>query len=253
MSRLQIALDGVRVVRPVDVLEVRLVDDGEHVARHAFEVLIELVGGVHRPGRIVRVADVDELRARVDRLEQSTELVAMVDQRDERRLGTLLARVDDVARERRPAADDAIARVEDRLADHVDAPVRPGPDADLVARDAVPGGERLVQAVAAAVRVPVQVAGGAVECVERRRERAERPLVRCQLDHPVEAELALHVLDGLPRLVRRQPVDAGPEEGVVEALEPARHVAGPYPSTSELPDGTGCRQRASTRAPLGSA
>ena len=41
-------------------------------------------------------------------------------------------------------------------------PSAPGPDADLVERDAVPDGERLVQAVDAAVRVAVEVAGGLV-------------------------------------------------------------------------------------------
>ena len=95
------------------------------------EVRVELVGGVHRPGRVVRVADVDELRARRDGVEQRVEVVAVVDERHELRVGALLARVDDVARERRPAADDLVARVEDRLADHVDAAVRAGADADL--------------------------------------------------------------------------------------------------------------------------
>ena len=155
----------------------------------------------------------------------------MIEQRHERRLGTLLARIDHIARERGPAADDPVAGIEDRLADHVDAPVRPGPDADLVEPHAVPDGQRLVQPVDAPVRVAIEVAGGGVEGFECGRKRAERPLVRGQLDHPVETELPLNVLDGLARLVRRQAVDAGPEESVTEVLEPARHVAGPYRAT----------------------
>ena len=141
----------------------------------------------------------------------------MVDERDEHRLGALLARVDDVARERRPAADDAVSGIEDRLADHVDAAVGARPHADLVERHPVPFGERLVQPVAAAVRVAVQVPGSAVERLERRRERAERAFVRGELDHAREPELALDVLDGLARLVGRQRVDAGPKEGVARS------------------------------------
>jgi len=44
------------------------------------------------------------------------------------------------------------------------------------------------------------------------RQRAERPLVRRELDHAVEAQLALDVLDRLAGLVRRQRLDARAEE-----------------------------------------
>src|SRR5581483_8090421 len=108
-----------------------------------------------------------------------------------------------------------------RLAQHVDAAVRAGTDRDLVGRDAVTLGERGVQAEGAAVRVAVQVARRALHRLGRSRERAERALVRGQLDHALEPELALHVLDRLARLVRRQRVDARPKERVAEIGEPA--------------------------------
>ena len=73
-------------------------------------------------------------------------------------------------------------------------------------------GERLVQAVGAAVRVAVQVARRGVERRQRRGKRPERPLVRRELDDALEPELALALLDRFAGLVRRQRGDARPEE-----------------------------------------
>ena len=129
-----------------------------------------------------------------------------------RAVAPCLQRVDHVARERGPAADDLVAGVENRLAQHVDAAVGAGPDADLLEGDAVPLGQRGVQGVRAAVGVAVQLPDAALDRLERSRERAERPFVRRELHDPREPELALHVLDRLPGLVRRQALDAGPEE-----------------------------------------
>src|SRR5581483_2173839 len=212
-ARLQVPLDRIRVVGPVDVLEVRLVDDRHDVLGHALEERVDLAGRVHRAGRVVRLADVDELRARRDRGEQGVEVVRVVAQRDGVDGRALLRGVDHVAGEGRPAADDLVAGIERRLAEHVDAAVGAGADRDLVHRDAVAGGERLVQPVRAAVRVPVQALGRAGERLASGRERPERALVRGELDHALEPELALHVLDGLAGLIRRQGFDAGPEEG----------------------------------------
>jgi hypothetical protein len=77
---LQVLRDPVGVVRLLDVLEVRLVEDGEDVVGNAVEVGIELRAGVHRPGWVVRVADVDELRPGGDRAEHRLEVVALVAQ-----------------------------------------------------------------------------------------------------------------------------------------------------------------------------
>ena len=63
-AALEVLLDTVRVVRVVDVLEVGLVEHGQDVLRHALEVGVELGARVRRAGRVVRQADVDDLRAR---------------------------------------------------------------------------------------------------------------------------------------------------------------------------------------------
>ena len=124
----------------------------------------------------------------------------------------LLAGIDQVAGKRGPAADDLVAGVENRLAQHVDAPVGPGADADLLEGDAVVLGQRGVQGVRTPVRVAVQLSGAALDRLEGSGKRAERPFVRRELHDPREPELPLHILDGLPGLVRRQALDAGPEE-----------------------------------------
>ena len=69
-----------------------------------------------------------------------------------------------------------------------------------------------MQPVGAAVRVAVQLAGAARDRLERRGKRPERALVRRELDDALEPELALHLLDGLARLVRAEAVDLGAEE-----------------------------------------
>ena len=92
--------------------------------RDVFEVRVELGARVHRAGRVVRVADVDELRARRHGSEQCAEVVPVIVQRYPHGFRAELQRVDDVAREGRPAADDLVARIENRLRDAVDHPVR---------------------------------------------------------------------------------------------------------------------------------
>src|SRR5205085_12430955 len=151
--------------------------------------------------------DVDELRARRDGVRERVEVVAMVAQRHGDCRRSLLARVDHIAREGGPAADDLVAGVERRLAEHVDAAVGAGADGDLLERDPVTRGERFVEAIDAAVRVAVELAGGPLHRLEGGRKGRERALVGGELDDPLEAELALDVLDRLPRLVRRQLLD----------------------------------------------
>ena len=209
---LEVGLDGVRIVGTVDVLEVRLVDHHEHMVGHTVEEAVELLLRVHRPRRVVRVADVDELRLRRRRVGERVEVVALVAERHGHRRRALLAGVDHVARKRRPAAHDLVAGVERRLAEHVEAAVRAGAHRDLLECDPVPRSQRLVQAVDAPVGIAVELASRLCHRLERGREGRERPLVRSELDDPVEAELALHVLDGPARLVRRQLVDRGSEE-----------------------------------------
>src|SRR5262249_38847767 len=111
-----------------------------------------------------------------------------------------------------PAAHDLVARVERRLAEHVETAVRARADRDLLELDAVARRERLVEAVDAAVRIAVELARRLSHRVERGREGRERPPVRGELHDPLEAELPLHVLDRLAGLVRRQLLDRGAEE-----------------------------------------
>ena len=70
-------------------------------------------------------------------------------------------------------------------------------------------GECRAEPVAAAVGVAVQLGRGLREGVERLRERAERALVGRELDHPLEAELPLDLLDRLPRLIGDDVPDGG--------------------------------------------
>ena len=112
----------------------------------------------HRPGRVVRVADVDELRPRPDRLEHRVEVVAVVAERNPPRDGADLERVDHVAREGRPAAHDLVARVERELREVVDDPVGAGSGRDLLEADVVQLGEGRAEPPRAAVRIAVQVA-----------------------------------------------------------------------------------------------
>ncbi len=208
----QIALDGVGIVEAVDVLEVRLVDDRQHMTGHAVEVRVELGERVHRSGRIVGVADVDELRLLRDRVEQCIEVVAQRSQRHPVHDGALLGGVDHVARERRPATHDFVAGVEDRLAEHVDAAVGTGADHNLTDIDKVALRQRFVKAVRAAIGIAVQLACGAFQRLAGGVKRPERPFVRRELDDAVETVFALAFLDRFPRLVGRQRCDARPKE-----------------------------------------
>ena len=76
----------------------------------------------------------------------------------------------------------------------------------------MPFRKRGAQTVGTPVRVAVQLAGRALERFECLREGAERAFVRGELDHALEAELALHLFDRLPRLVRNHPGERGPDE-----------------------------------------
>jgi hypothetical protein len=120
---LQVALDAVGVVGVVDVLGVGLVENGDDVPGHALEPGVELGPRVRRAGRVVREADVGDLRERPDRLQHGLEVVAAAPQGNRARDGAELARGDHIARERRPAADDLVARLERCLAQAVDEPV----------------------------------------------------------------------------------------------------------------------------------
>ena len=207
-------LDAVGVVGIVDVLEVGLVEHDEHVLGQRVEEGDELTAAVARAGGVVRVADVDELRARADRGRQRGEVVPQVAQRHLLRHGAELHGVEHVARERRPAADDLVARLERRLREQVDHPVRTGTDDDLLEPDPVTLGERSPQLVDAAVGVTVQAACSAFDRLDRSRERRIGAFVGSELDDARETELALHLLDRLAGLVRDERRQRRPQEAV---------------------------------------
>ena len=138
-----------------------------------------------------------------------------------------LQRVEHVARERRPAGDDLVARIERRQADVADDRVRAGADRDLLEADAVPLGERAAEALRAAVRIAVQLERRARDRLVRRRERPVRPLVRGELDDALEPELALDLLDRLARLVRDEPGEGGTDRATGRRRRRgSAHVAG---------------------------
>src|SRR5581483_3501712 len=211
--------DRVRVVGIGDVLEVRLIDHDERLRRDALDERAQLRAAVRCSGRVVRMADVDELRPRADRVEERVEVVRMVAQRHPLRRCAELDRVEHVARERRPAADDLVAGLERRLREQVDDAVRARADDDLSHVDAVALGERRPERVGASVGIAVQLEREALHRLERRRERRERPLVRRELDDALEAELPLDLLDRLAGLIRDEPGD--------RLAEAARHSSPP--------------------------
>ena len=148
----------------------------------------------------------------------------MVAQRNLPRDCADLQRVDGVARERRPAAHDLVARVERELREIVDHPVGAGSGRDLLEADVVQLGQGRPEPPRAAVGIAVQVARLALDRLERGRKGPERPLVRRELHDPLEAELALHLLDRLPRLVRNEILHCRLEERV-------RDLGEAHPST----------------------
>ena len=198
----------------IDVLGIGLVEHRQHVVGDTVEVVVELGPRVHRPGRVVRVTDVDELRPRPDCLEHRAQVVAVLAKRHPAGDGTELQCVDGVARERRPAAHDLVARIERELREIVDDAVRARTRRDLLEAHVVPLSESSAQSVRASVRVPVELGREPRQGVESLRKRAVWALVRSELDHTLEAELALDLLDRLARLVGHEVSHRGLEETV---------------------------------------
>src|SRR5262249_1149495 len=113
-----------------------------------------------------------------------------------------LQRIEDEGDKRRPARDDLVTRLERRLAEVADHPVRSRADGCLFEAHAVQLRQAGTQPVTASVRVAVEVRDAGAKHLERCWKRAEWAFVRRELDDPLETELALHLLDRLARLVR---------------------------------------------------
>ncbi len=213
-------LDRVRVVGIVDVLEVGLVDDGEHVLGSLLDEGDELGAHGRRPGRVVRRRDVDDLRPRRDRGQHGIEIEAVLAQRHSHRHRAELERVEDVARKRRPPGDDLVAGVEQcvgHVADHrvgAGADRRPPRTVRRVApRERRAAGRRRRRDTGSARRVERS------HRLEGLREGPERAFVGRELDHVVEPELALNLLDRLPRLVGHEPVERRPQGARVDVAD----------------------------------
>jgi hypothetical protein len=108
--------------------------------------------------------------------------------------------------------------VERRLREKVDHAVRAGADDNRFEWDPVPLGECRTQRPDAAVGIAVEIARRALDRLERRRKRRERAFVRCELDDPVEPELALHFFGRLAGLVRNEVGDRLPEQPSAHSL-----------------------------------
>src|SRR5918994_50401 len=223
--------DALRVVGPLDVLEVRLVEHGEHVPGDTCEVRVQLLTRRHRPRRVVRRRDVDELRLPPDRIEQRVEIVVVVDERHLARYGAQLHRVEHVADEGGPGGDDLVAGIERGDGEMADDRIGTCSRDDVCGLDPVACGERVAEVEGAAVGVAVEGTGAPLERLDRGRQRSPRPLVRRELDDPVEPELALHLFLGLPGLVRTEAVERGAEQAHPQA---AYEPAGGGSSSSEL-------------------
>ena len=205
-------LDDVGERRIVDVLEVGLVDDREDVVGDRVEEPLDVGARGHRPGGVVHGRQEGQLRLLGHSGEQSVHVDPTLLERDADRRGGGLQRVEHVARKRRPRRDDLVAGIERRLADEADHGVGACGDDDLLEGDTVTRRKRLTKPVAPSVRVPVRLGQRASDRLERLRKRPERPLVRRELDDPVEPELALDRLGGLSRLVRNEPLERRPDK-----------------------------------------
>ena len=134
-------------------------------------------------------------------VQHRVEVVASVHERDRPCDAAELGRPDHIAGEARPAADDLVAGLDRDLRERIDDAVGAGAERDLLQANAVPLGEGRPKPVAAPVRIAVQLGRSSRQSLDRLGEGPERPFVRRQLDHAVEAELSLDLLDGLARLI----------------------------------------------------
>ena len=183
---LRILGDPVRVVGVVDVLEVRLIEDGQDVRRNSREVRVELGARVRRARRVVGRRDEDELGPRRDGCEDRLEVEPSALKRHPNRRPADLERIEDVARERGPARDGLVTGPECREREVADDRVGTGAHCDLLETDPVPLRECLPEPIGAAVRVAVELERRPLDRLQRRREGAVGPFVGGQLDDPLE-------------------------------------------------------------------
>ena len=159
------------------------------------------------PVGLFGIGQEDEARARRHRLGHGLEVVGEVAQRDHARRRRHRLHDHAVDDEGLVGHHRLVARPEEGAHDELDDLVRAVADEDVVRRHAVPLGQAPAEIEGGAVRVEMDGAERVGHRRHRPRRRAERVLVRGELDRARDAELALHLLDRLARRIRRERPD----------------------------------------------
>ena len=193
----------VRVVRIVDILQIGLVDNDQHLLRHRVQEPLQGLPADHRAGGVVGGADIDQARPAADPGGQRVQVVSAAAERRVHRHAAHLACVQVVALKRRPAHRSLVARVKVGGGQVADQGVRAVPQRHLGRRHPELLSQPLDQ-LGRLLRIAVEPADLPLDRLQGGRERPVRALVGSQLDHPVQARLAAHLGGRLPRLVRRQ-------------------------------------------------
>ena len=223
--------DRVRVVVVGDVLRISVVGHDHHVVRHRGEECLPRRPPEDRARRVVRIAEEDDARPRTDGPDHRREIVREVAQRHAARHAA--RRLDDQAvdDERLVRQHRLVAGAEKAPHDEFQELVRAVADEDILRRDAVACGEPLRQMERGPVGVAMNVRQRGGQRGERARRGPERILVGRELDGAADAELALELLDGLPRRVRGQAPHPLGDEAPDVAHGAGSGAAGYEPST----------------------
>ena len=191
------------VVGPLDVVAVGFVENHEHVFRHARKEAIGLGGGEHRSGGVVGVGEVHDTHRLIQPRRQRVQVVGVV---LERRLNNRAAGSAHRQREHHEGAFGSqphVARLDVDVAEELNELGRAGAEHNLVHLHPEARRQFLAQIEAARIRVAVRLRQAARHRFDGLRRRAQGVLVRSQLDGG-DAELPLHLLDGLAGDVKRQ-------------------------------------------------
>ncbi|MBV6418000.1 MAG: hypothetical protein CMLOHMNK_02779 [Steroidobacteraceae bacterium] len=250
--------EAVAAARLGRVLEIGLVEHDERGRRNSRDERLECRGAHPGAGGIVRVRDEHEPRRRRHRGEHRLEIVA----ERHRCMRARMRRHDDRTRPRRLHRErihrEAVLRIhrfgtgrEERLREQHQHVVRAVAERQLRGRDIEARRERLLQRVAAAVGIDPGVGERGAHRRERRRTRAERILVRGELDDIAEPELARQLADRFAGRVRGDAAHARARElGRVLAAHGAPTAP---PADRRRARGTATRAASGSRAPSRSA
>ena len=223
-------LDRARAVGRREVLVVGLVEHDDDLARHLRDERLDLRAADPGAGRVVRVRDEHDARARPDRRQHRRQVVPVVPRRHLDALRAPRVRRERVDGERVLRVDRLVAGRQERLRDELEHVVAAVAEHEALGRDAVALRERRTQREAVAVGIARDVGRRRRDRREHLRARAARVLVRRELDDArrVERKLAGELLDRLAGDVRSDV--AHPGGRVRGGFERGRHgvrVRGP--------------------------